>query len=58
VFRFLVLAFAAIFKPRALLLRKIFVCAGMLVLQRRHPRPRLSNTDRRWRNSLLVWPKY
>jgi putative transposase len=66
VFRFLVLVIAAIFRPRALLIAEN-LCPGqqLLVPQRRHPRPRLSNADRRfcilasrwlggWRNSLLI----
>ena len=65
-FRFLVLAFAAIFRPRALLIAEnLCLRQQLLVLQRRHPRPRLSNADRRfwilasrwlggWRNSLLI----
>jgi putative transposase len=66
VIRFLVLAFAAIFRPRALLITEnLCLRQQLLVLQRRHPRPRLSNADRRfwilasrwlggWRNSLLI----
>jgi hypothetical protein len=66
VFRFLVLAFAAIFRPRALLIAEnLCLRQQLLVLQRRHPRPRLSNPDRRfwilasrrlggWRHSLLL----
>ena len=48
-FRFLVLAFAAIFRPRALLIAEnLCLRQQLLVLQRRHPRPRLSNADRRF----------
>jgi hypothetical protein len=66
VFRFLVLAFAAIFRPRALLIAEnLCLRQQLLVLQRRHPRPRLSNADRRfwilasrwfggWRDLLLI----
>ena len=66
VFRFLVLAIAAIFRPRALLIAEnLRLRQQLLVLQRRHPRPRLGNADRRfwilasrwldgWRNSLLI----
>jgi hypothetical protein len=66
VFRFLVLAIAAIFRPRALLIAEnLCLRQQLLVLQRRHPRPRLSDADRRfwilasrwlggWRNSLLI----
>ena len=65
-FRSLVLAFAAIFRSRALLVAENFCLRQqLLVLQRRHPRPCLSNADRRfwilasrwfggWRNSLLI----
>ena len=65
-FRFLVLAFAAIFRPRALLIAENLCLRQQLsVLQRDHPRPRLSNADPRfwilasrwlggWRNSLLI----
>ena len=65
-FRFLVLAIAAIFRPRALLIAEnLCLRQQLLVLQRRHPRPRLSDADRRfwilasrwlggWRNSLLI----
>jgi hypothetical protein len=43
----LVLAFAAIFRPRALLVAENFCLRQqLLVLQRRHPRPRLTNADR------------
>jgi hypothetical protein len=64
--RFLALAFAAIFGPRALLIAdNLCLRQQLLVLQRRHPRPRLRNADRRfwilasrwlggWRNSLLI----
>ena len=64
--RFPVLAFAAIFRPRALLIAEnLCLRQQLLVLQRRHPRPRLSDADRRfwilasrwlggWRNSLLI----
>jgi hypothetical protein len=49
VFRFLVLAIAAIFRPRALLIAEnLCPRQQLLVLQRRHPRPRLSNADRRF----------
>jgi hypothetical protein len=59
VFRFLVLAIAAVFKPRALLIAEnLCLRQQLLVLQRRHPRPRLSNTASLcfdgWRNSLLL----
>ena len=65
-FRFRVLAFAAIFRPSALLIAEnLCLRQQLLVLQRRHPRPRLSNADRRfwilasrwfggWRDLLLI----
>ena len=64
--RFLVLAIAAIFGPRGLLIAEnLCLRQQLLVLQRRHPRPRLSKADWRfwilasrwlggWRNSLLI----
>ena len=66
VFRFLVLAITAIFRPKALLIAEnLCLRQQLLVLQRRHPRPRLSNADRRfwslasrwfggWRDLLLI----
>jgi hypothetical protein len=48
VFRFLVSTYAAIFKPRALLIAEnICLHQQLLALQRRHLRPCLSNADRR-----------
>jgi len=66
VFRFLVLAITAIFRPKALLIAEnLCLRQQLLALQRRHPRPRLSNADRRfwilasrwfggWRDLLLI----
>jgi hypothetical protein len=66
VFRFPALAIAAIFRRRALLIAEsLCLRHQLLALHRRHPRPRLSNADRRfrvlasrwvdgWRNSLLT----
>jgi hypothetical protein len=66
VLRLLVLFIAAIFRPKALLIAENLCLRQQLVaLQRRHPRPRLSNADRRfwivasrwlggWRNLLLI----
>jgi hypothetical protein len=43
----LVLAIGAIFKPKALLIAEnLCIRQQLMVLQRRHPRPRLSDTDR------------
>jgi hypothetical protein len=47
VFRLLLCAIAAIFRPRALLIAEN-LCQQLLVLQRRRPRPCLSNADRRF----------
>jgi hypothetical protein len=49
VLRLLVLAIAAIFRPKALPIAEN-LCARqqLIVLQRRHPRPRLSDADRRF----------
>jgi hypothetical protein len=45
----LILAIAAIFKPKALLLAEnLCLRQQLVVLQRRHPRPRLSDADRRF----------
>jgi hypothetical protein len=64
--RLLVSAIGAIFRPKALLVAENLCLRQQLaVLQRRHPRPRLSDTDRRfwilasrwfsdWRNPLLI----
>ena len=64
--RLLVLAIAAIFRPKALLIAEnLCLRQQLVVLQRRHPRPRLSDTDRRfwilasrwfrdWRHPLLI----
>src|SRR5262252_1337046 len=69
VLRLLVLAIGAIFRPKALLiaenLENLCLCQQLVVLQRRHPRPRVSDADRRfwilasrwfsdWRNPLLI----
>jgi hypothetical protein len=66
VLRLLVLFIATIFRPKALLIAENLCLRQQLVaLQRRHPRPRLSNADRRfwilasrwfggWRNLLLI----
>ena len=62
----LILAIAAIFRPKALLIvENLCLRQQLVVLQRRHPRPRLSDTDRRfwilasrwfsnWRHPLLI----
>jgi hypothetical protein len=64
--RLLVLAIAAIFRPKALLIAEnLCLRQQLVVLQRRHPRPRLSDADRRfwilasrwfgdWGNPLLI----
>ena len=64
--RLLVLAIAAIFRPKALLIvENLCLRQQLVVLQRRHPRPRLSDTDGRfwilasrwfsdWRHPLLI----
>ena len=64
--RLLVLAIAAIFRPRALLIAEnLCLQQQLIVRQRRHPRPRLSDTDRcfwilasrwftDWRHPLLI----
>jgi hypothetical protein len=66
VLRLLVLAIAAIFRPKALLIAEnLCLRQQLVVLQRRHPRSRLSDTDRRfwilasrwlsdWRQPLLI----
>jgi transposase InsO family protein len=66
VLRSLVLAIAAIFRPKALLIAEnLCLRQQLVVLQRRHPRPRLSDADRRfwiltsrrfsnWRHPLLI----
>ena len=47
--RLLVLAIAAIFRPKALLIAEnLCLRQQLVVLQRRHPRPRLSDADRRF----------
>ena len=49
VLRLLVLAIGAIFRPKALLIAENLCLRPQLVLlQRRHPRPRLSDADRRF----------
>jgi hypothetical protein len=49
VLRLLVLAIGAIFRPKALLIAENLCLRQQLVLlQRRHPRPRLSDADRRF----------
>jgi hypothetical protein len=49
VLRLLVLAFAAIFRPKALLIvENLCLRQQLVVVQRRHPRPRLSDADRRF----------
>ena len=64
--RLLVLAIVAIFRPKVLLIAENFCLRQQLiVLQRRHPRPRLRDADRRfwilasrwftdWRHPLLI----
>jgi putative transposase len=66
VLRLLVLAIGAIFRPKALLIAEnLCLRQQLVVLQRRHPRPRLSDADRRfwilasrwfsdWRNPLRI----
>jgi len=66
VVRFLVWAIAAAFRPRVwLIAENLCLRQQLLVLQRRHPQPRLGNADRRfwiiacrwfsgWRGSLLI----
>jgi hypothetical protein len=66
VWRVLVLAIAAIFRPKALLIAEnLCLRQQLVVLQRRRPRPRLSDADRRfwilvsrwfsdWRHPLLI----
>src|ERR1700745_1667118 len=66
VLRLLVLAIAAIFRPKALLIAEnLCLRQQLVVLHRRHPRPRLSDADRRfwilasrwfndWRYPLLI----
>ena len=52
VMRLLVLAIGAIFRPKALLIvENLCLRQQLVVLQRRHPRPRLS--DERRRSTLL-----
>ena len=47
--RLLVLAIAVIFRPKALLIAEnLCLRRQVVVLQRRHPRPRLSDADRRF----------
>jgi hypothetical protein len=49
VLRLLVLAIAAIFRPKALLIAEnLCLRQQLVVLHRRHPRPRLSDADRRF----------
>src|SRR6516165_4232563 len=49
VFRLLLWAIAAIFTPKTLLIAEnLCLRQQLLVLQRRYPRPRLSNADRRF----------
>ena len=64
--RFLVWIISAALKPKALLVAEnLCLRQQLLVLQRRHPQPRLRNADRQfwicasrwfagWRNSLLI----
>jgi len=64
--RLLVLAIVAIFRPKALLIAEnLCLRQQLIVLQRRHPRPRLRDADRRfwilasrwftdWRHPLLI----
>ena len=64
--RLLILAIAATFRPKSLLIAEnLCLRQQLLVLQRRHPRPCLRNADRRfwilasrwlsdWRNPLLI----
>jgi hypothetical protein len=66
VLRLLVLAIGAIFRPKALLIAEnLCLRQQLVVLRRRHPRPRLRDADRRfwilvsrwfsdWRNPLLI----
>jgi hypothetical protein len=69
VLRLLVLAIGGIFRPKALLIgliaENLCLREQLVVLQRRHPRPRLSDADRRfwivasrwfgdWRNPLPI----
>jgi hypothetical protein len=66
VLRFLVWIISAALKPKGLLVAEnLCLRQQLLVLQRRHPQPRLRNADRRfwicasrwftdWRNSLLI----
>jgi len=66
VLRLLILAIAATFRPKSLLIAEnLCLRQQLLVLQRRHPRPCLRNADRRfwilasrwfsdWRNPLLI----
>ena len=47
--RLLVLAIVAIFRPKALLIAEnLCLRQQLIVLQRRHPRPRLRDADRRF----------
>ena len=47
--RLLVLAIVAIFRPKALLIAEnLCLRQQLIVLQRRHPRPRLGDADRRF----------
>jgi hypothetical protein len=66
VLRLLILVIAAIFRPKALLIAEnLCLRQQLIVLQRRHPRPRLGDADRRfwvlasrwfsdWRHPLLI----
>jgi hypothetical protein len=66
VVRFLVWAISAAFRPRVVLIAEnLCLRQQLLVLQRRHPQPRLRNADRRfwiiasrwfggWHGSLLI----
>jgi hypothetical protein len=66
VLRLLILAIAATFRPKSLLIAEnLCLRQQLVVLQRRHPRPCLRNADRRfwilasrwfsdWRNPLLI----
>jgi len=51
----LLLAIAAIFRPKALLIAEnLCLRQQLVVLYRRHPRPRLSDADRRFLNRLSM----
>src|SRR5215467_1902400 len=55
-FRCLLWAFAAAMRPRLLLIAdNLCLRQQLLVLQRRHPRPRLTDTDRRFWSLAYRW---